>query len=119
MAAKDHLNSNQLRLFMQAKELMEVPTSEWDNNNNYRTMSEDDDLYYGKLEESDGSENNTFYVAKKGEDTLYKSIQKHGVKTPVRLAHSDGLTHIYNGHHRIAAAYDINPEMYVLVQYHN
>lgn len=118
MAAKDHLQGEQLRLFMQARELMDVPTEEWSHE--YRTMNEDDSLYFGKLEESaSGYEHDTYNEAEEGQSSLYDSIKKEGVKSPVTLRYSGGLTVIDNGHHRIAAANDINHEMYIPVRYRN
>lgn len=126
MSASEHLNPNQLCLFMQARELMDVPTPEWgDGNDDYRTMRQDVDLYHGKLEESKhGYEHDTFrnlkYDSKvRGKRNLYESIQREGVKSPVTLSHSGGLTSIDDGHHRIAAANDIDPEMYISVRYRN
>lgn len=42
---------------------------------------------------------------------LYKSISKKGVKEPIVLMPSDesGRAVLLSGHHRVAAAYDIDP----------
>ena len=103
---------------------MDVPTPEWgDGNDDYRTMRQDVDLYHGKLEESKhGYEHDTFRDLKydpkvKGKRNLYESIQREGVKSPVTLRNDKGVTSIDDGHHRIAAANDVDENMYVPVRY--
>jgi len=119
MSASEHLNPDQLRLFMQAKELMNVHTLEatqWGNH--YRTMNDDSSLYLSKVRESvSGYEHDTYNTAKKGQENLYDSIKKEGVKSPVTLSDRAGLLNIENGHHRIAAANAINEDMYIPVRY--
>ena len=52
---------------------------------------------------------------------LYESIKEHGVQSPVRVhdryVDTEGIPTIINGHHRIAAANDINPNMEIPIQY--
>jgi len=54
---------------------------------------------------------------------LYKSIQQHGVKEPVTIVtgthHKTGapIHDLHEGHHRVAAALDINPAMKIPVKY--
>jgi len=116
MSASEHLNPAQLRLFMQAKELMNVHTLE--RGSSFRTMNDDASLYLAKLKESvSGYEHDTYNTAKKGQENLYDSIKKEGVKSPVTLSDTAGLLNIENGHHRIAAANDINEDMYIPVRY--
>lgn len=118
MAASEHLNPNQLRLFMQARELMDMPTREWSRG--YTTMRKDDSLYSQKLEEAtSGYEHDTYSEAEKGQNNLYDSIKKEGVKSPVTLRYSSGVTNIDDGHHRIAAANAIDENMYIPVRYKN
>lgn len=63
---------------------------------------------------------------------LYDSIKKHGVVNPVPLSFTDEMDggkdnplffgksqYIIGGHHRIAAAEDINPNMEIPVVYHS
>jgi hypothetical protein len=50
------------------------------------------------------------------EKPLIKSVAKEGVKTPVNIVeHGRNGSTIWNGHHRIVAAYDVNPNMEVPV----
>ena len=85
-----------------------------------RTMREDLGLYIGKLRETQaGSEHDAFTSKKRGKRSMYQSIKAEGVKSPVLLGYdmkTDQST-IRDGHHRIAAANDIDPEMYVPVRY--
>lgn len=118
MAAKNHLNPRQLKLFMTAGELMEHPAGDFDG----RSMFDEDDGAAGKLYESKiGSKKSTHgYRAESGEETLYKSIKREGVLKPVNLTFAnddDEVPTIDDGHHRVAAAYDINPNMYIPVDY--
>lgn len=121
MAAQDNLNPNQMRLFMQAKELMNTLSGHVaTGSDRYAPMSQAPGLFKSKLHESKvGSAASTMFSKKRGKDSLYQSIQKEGVKTPIRLRmHQETKTEqINDGHHRVAAAYDINPEMYLPVSY--
>ena len=63
--------------------------------------------------------------SKKGKNSLYKSIESEGVKEPIEVRHHLNKSlfipansyEIYNGHHRLAAAAAINPNMLVPVDY--
>jgi uncharacterized protein (DUF1015 family) len=53
-------------------------------------------------------------------NSLYKSIKSKGVQEPVNIEffsrqHDD--TVISDGHHRIAAAHSINPDMIIPIEY--
>jgi hypothetical protein len=119
MAAQDNLNPNQMRLFMQAKELMDTMSGHVaTGSDKYAPMSQAPGLYKSKLHESkEGSAASTLFSKKRGKDSLYQSIQKEGVRTPIRLRMHQGTEQINDGHHRVAAANDINPEMYLPVSY--
>ena len=111
MAASDHLNPNQLRLFMQAKELMDLTSGHTEGiNQDYLPYSQSPGVYRQKLAESK-------VRPKIGQGSLHESIQESGVKVPVRIRTHEGKEQINDGHHRIAAANDIDPEMYLPVEY--
>lgn len=125
MAASDHVHPDQLRLFVQARELMDYPTFEWQSTHP-TTLRLDRNLKYHKLRESKtgheyntqaeiGSKNN------KEKPSLYQSIREKGVQNPISLTFNRKLQQntIDNGHHRIVAANDINPEMYLPVRYNS
>jgi uncharacterized protein (DUF1015 family) len=105
MSASKHLNPKQLKLFMTARELMDMPAG--DDLEEWRPMSQNEDLYHEKLGES-------------MDNSLYKSIKSKGVQEPVNIEffsrqHDD--TVISDGHHRIAAAHSINPDMIIPIEY--
>lgn len=105
MAAKHHLNPKQLKLFMTARELMDMPAG--DDLEEWRPMSQNKDLFYEKLGESMDSD-------------LSESIKKEGVKEPVTLEFFSRKHHdtvISDGHHRIASAFSANPDMIIPIEY--
>lgn len=101
MSAADHVSPYQMKLFMQAKELMNIPAAD----NGFMPMSTDlDGITEHKLAESRGP--------------LYDSIKEEGVLTPVSLVSPSWKNEILmNGHHRVVSAHHINPEMYIPVEY--
>lgn len=127
MPASDHLHPYQMKLFMQAKELADIRAS--DSPFSIHSLSESSSLYKNKLQESkEGTAHDARIKAKPEQQTLHQSIAKDGVRSPVQIAAyredtEDGgegpnwEEFLRNGHHRVAAAYDIDPEMYIPVQY--
>jgi hypothetical protein len=118
MAANEHLNHEQLQMFMPARELMNVPAGDsWPiidmGRNAYpdglkflKTMSEDKGTYEQKLRNA----------PKRG---LPESIKEKGVEDPVSITHIKQFPYklIADGHHRIAVAHSINPNMEIPVQH--
>lgn len=105
MGASDHLNHKQLKLFMTARELMQHPAG--DDLDHWRPMEQNEDLFHEKLGES-------------MDDGLHSSIKKEGVKEPISLefvTKGDNTPVISDGHHRIAAAFSVNPDMIIPVEY--
>jgi hypothetical protein len=105
MSASNHLNPKQLKLFMTARELMEMPAG--DDTEQWSPMAQNEDLYHEKLGESMDAH-------------LHESIKYKGVQEPVNIEffsrqHDD--TVISDGHHRIAAAHSINPDMIIPIEY--
>ena len=124
MSASDHIQPFQMKLFMQAKELMDLPSDDsWNSN----SLSSDHGMTEEKLDEShlpwDDYDNahGLIFEPTLGHDSLYDSIKKTGVQTPVqvRLARGDSAykPFLTNGNHRTVVAHDIDPEMYVPVEY--
>ena len=126
MSASSNLSSQQLAMFMTAKEIKEGVNASFDRGG--RNL---DELWSNKLRESkSGAIRNARYVPtrKRKGNTLYESIQEHGVREPVELMHRKhpiernhpgedippGM-HLAEGHHRVAAAYDIDPNMLIPV----
>ena len=124
MAASDHLHPYQMKLFMQAKDFMNVYAGHTEvGKEGYRLLSESPNLYSQKLQESkSGSAPSTMFPKKRGKDSLYESIKKEGVTSPVSLTvHNQDngpmWEQINDGHHRVVAAHDIDPEMYIPIRY--
>lgn len=106
MAAKRAINPNQLKLFMSARELREHF-----------------DPYWGDFEgdETEPSKVWDRKLSASKETGLYDDIKDIGVRIPVTITgNPDGSgfnPEVMGGHHRIAAAYDINPDMEIPVNY--
>jgi len=104
------LSHHQFRMFIPAHELMSfVPTDINEDDHEDATYSESHGLLRQKRQE------NT--EAPMGQESLNKSVARHGVITPVSIS-ENGEKAILNGHHRIVAAYDANPNMEVPVRHH-
>ena len=119
MAAHEHL-SGQLSMWIPARELMNYTAGHTEGfSNDYLPLSESRSLTWLKLKESKtGSEYYTDAPKKKGKPSLYQSIKKEGVRIPVNLKiRKNNDVQIDDGHHRIVAAHDINPDMEIPVRY--
>lgn len=105
MAAKKHINPNQLKLFMTAQELMDHFEP---NPGDVEDHASPQAMWNTKLAESK-------------ENKLHEDIENIGVRIPVTITDSpqEGSKKpiIRGGHHRLAAAYDINPKMEIPVNY--
>ena len=133
MSSGDRLNYQQLQMFMPAKQLIELPIfepdrdvvelpeDEWEDvegvlhwEGGGYTPEEDDQFWDRKLDESYGN----LY------QSLHDDIKESGqVKVPVKLTIEDTnlgtMKRIRQGHHRVAASVDINPDMEVPIRYVN
>lgn len=119
--AKDHLQGEQLEMFMPAHKLMSMTSGDatFDKKGNRLALGDDDEMHRTKLFESKhGDMRDARSVSNDQRFTLFSSIKKHGVTTPVKVGwtHS-GEHHIWDGNHRIASANHINPETEVPIQY--
>ena len=112
MAASDHLHPEQMRMFMTARELhgmhsidvQQTPESRFGGH--WKSM---DAMWKTKRREN----------AMGGPDRLDKGVAAHGVQWPVELTSGTDVsgTVISDGHHRIQAAYEANPDSYVPVEH--
>lgn len=108
---------------MQAHELMDTQSGDA----NYSTLRENSRTHERKLDESkmnwDDYHNNHYlsWTPDSGDHNLYESIQKKGVQKPVELYLDTNMGYyrpvISDGNHRTAVANDINPNMYLPVEY--
>jgi hypothetical protein len=115
MAAKNHLNPKQLKLFMTARELMDMPAG--DDLEEWRPMSQNPDLLNEKLEESMDP---ISYAKMYDNLNLHDSIKEKGVQNPVNIeffSRENDETVISDGHHRVASAFSINPDMFIPIEY--
>ena len=98
-----NVSYEQLAMYMTPEEVkrnFRVRESEYDEHD--MTFMEEH-LYNRKKEEAKET-NIGGWPRKKGEQSLYSHIQKHGVREPIRV---DAETkEIWDGHHRIASAPD-------------
>ena len=118
MPAQEHL-SGQLSMFVPARELMDYTSGHTEGfSDKYLLLSESPGVIREKLQESkSGSSSLAYKPKKRGQESLYDSIKKEGVKTPISLrVHKNGVQ-INDGHHRVVAANDINPDMEIPVRY--
>ncbi len=124
MSSSDRLNPQQLRMFMPARELIELPFHEPDREMIYHDEGEDEEGY--------AYENDDQFWDRKLEesylhdfDNLAQDIEASGkVTMPVKLTvdkdlfpRSDYGLRIRQGHHRIASAFGIDPDMEVPVRH--
>jgi hypothetical protein len=119
MPSSDHLQYQQLSMFMPAKDLIDPEKTRHMDANGYDSVT---DLFHTKL-----SEAKSHAYSQTIPFTLHQSIEIHGVREPVILSAAPSTSHLLpkpedkelliNGHHRVAAADDINPDMFVPVTY--
>ena len=56
-------------------------------------------------------------------ESLHESIKRHGVLEPITIVHGirpktgEPYSDLQEGHHRVAAAYDINPKMEIPLEH--
>ena len=101
------LNHHQFRMFIPAHELMGFGPLDDPSESEYSEA-------YGLLAQK--RRENKQLMSSKETEPLIKSVAREGVKTPVNIVeHGRNGSTIWNGHHRIVAAYDVNPNMEVPV----
>lgn len=117
--AKEHLYGEQLQMFMPARELMDVHAGDsWPITTGNRGPDPDGLKFLTPM-----SKNNKLYNLKVWggrERDLPESIKEKGVEEPVHVIHIKQFPHkmISNGHHRIATANSIDPNMEIPVVHH-
>lgn len=124
MSAADALHPFQMRLFMQANELMDLPAGDskpLPSGGPNQSLRQDINLQNRKREE------NTlppprWKAPRLADPHLGEDVKAQGVIQPVSLYYRPEYGHtapqIDDGHHRVVAAYDANPESWVPVRYH-
>jgi hypothetical protein len=107
------INPHQFRMFIPAHELMKFGPGDDRSESEYSEA-------YGLLERKRRDNTETrLSVDNQDPEPLIKSVAKKGVHTPVTIMENDNNNEstIWNGHHRIVAAYDVNPNMEVPVEH--
>ena len=110
MSASDSLSANQFPSVMPASDLLRYGVHYYEGTRREKDMDEESaksSIMARKLRESKKS-------------GLHKDIKANGVKEPVIIDHTDsdypeGM--IAQGHHRIASAVNINPNMPIKVEH--
>lgn len=122
MSAADHLER---RLFYSARELAGFLANDSEPKVQEAGTSfvDDSDLFNRRVLEAKDPSYVPYGSSYLNSDTptLYEHIEKHGVQKPVLLhdkyIEKDQTPTIMSGHHRVAVAYSVNPEMFVPVEY--
>ena len=143
MAAHEHLNGEQLSMFLPAKTIMSTigaidaevdkvhePLSQSVMREEWQGYSHSDEankkskvVDIKRIENSirhDFSQFGTDPKTINEGETLVDSIKRSGIKNPISLGKVKNTNKpwvILNGQHRAVAAYDINPDMEVPVEY--
>lgn len=121
MSAGDHVQPQQLAMFMSSKEILATHTSaEVLPVNGGSVQRQTKHLWDRKLAESKMNKHEAY-----GPVSRYDSIKQEGVKTPIDLVHhyeerlmSSGTNKIVEGHHRIASQNDQDPDKLMPVLHH-
>ena len=116
MAAKDHLNNYQYRLFMTGDEIKNLVSDSVDRLHGYQDVDPDTGKTYKVPAETMDE-----MWAGKSNISLREHIRKHGVNRHVTLVtEPDGSFTMGQGHHRVQASSDLAKEgkqVYVPVMY--
>lgn len=116
MAASDALRSEQLAMFIPAKDL--ITASPLPGDRQYTRESRIDSSRPLELETDQQFWDRKLEESKIGWGGLHESIAEHGVQTPVRVIWNEDEPTIGDGHHRTAAAKDVDEDMLVPVMHY-
>lgn len=118
MSASEALHPYQYRMFMQARELMDLPAGD----DGLRQSLNKNKALQNKKREQNQIPAPRYKSVNGINSPLGPDVKKHGVTTPVSLYYRPEYGHtapqLDDGHHRVVAAYDANPDSWVPVQYH-
>ena len=109
----------QLDMFKPAREIVEgMHTGDFENN---LGDSSNFAKHWGWQAKLDEAKTDRFYHTYAGKESLYDSVGRQGIKQPVAIRHWADRPgpQLANGHHRVAAAYDQNPDMLVPVVHYD
>lgn len=103
MSARN-VSSQQLAMFLPAHEIAKMPMLDAHRGEN------NEEVLARKLKSAKEDK----WEPSKG---MYESIKKIGVQQPVDIIHNEKDTMLGEGHHRIASAMDVNPNMLIPVEH--
>ena len=107
LSLQQHLDAGQLPMYMTGSEIKKhYGPSERESHES------DKDLWDRKLKDSQVINKGEFVEDSKS-ISLYDSIKKHGVQTPVEIS---GMG-VWDGHHRVAAAAHGNPKSFIPLEH--
>ena len=110
MSASDHLNYEQLQMFLPARQIVGGVTP-----GDAEPGEDHADVWAYKLDEAQDPD---AYLQSTGpDDTLHESIRQHGVRDKVMITHGADGAFLHDGHHRVASAYDVNPAMEIPIEH--
>lgn len=116
LSLQQQMSRGQLPLFMTGEEIKQHVGS---NTLDKRPNESIDQMWERKKAEAQepGSSIST-RKPEKGAPSLEENMRRHGMNTFVRLMPSDSGSHLLDGHHRVAAASNIDPKMLVPIRWH-
>lgn len=113
MSASDHLQPEQLRMFMTPREIVEGGRFAPSDKQYGESVGR---MWQRKLKESQRPPTSRGHGA-----GLYDSIARSGVQSPVELYHGNPEEHdpdqVWDGHHRLASAYATRPDAHIPVEH--
>ena len=129
MSSSDHLHPQQLQMFMPARKLKGMTPSDFNpqlgHGRHHGTL---EGMWSNKLDTAKMKDYNEELIG----SSLYDSIASEGVKEPVQVtrtaadfgegtirAHLRNQDVLFDGHHRVATAANIDPNMEVPVEHFN
>jgi hypothetical protein len=115
MPRKRRENPKQLRLFMNAEEVMSQYRPNWGDFEEVPDEKSTSDLYEERLETPE--EVWSRKAEKADEQGLTESLRHHGMVVPVSL--DDSRRQVRGGHHRVAAMSKINKHQFFPVMYND
>jgi hypothetical protein len=133
MSAPDNISYDQLQMFMTARQLrtdlrpgdaLDAERYGLSSTEAERRVAEAN-MWRDKIDESNvpGSSESAHHTDHpnfdRSGDSMVESVRRNGVQAPVGIFHGTSYgAMIGDGHHRIAAAFSVNPNMEVPVEHH-
>lgn len=111
------LNRNQFRETMLARDLVNLPSLKAHTEHRFTPYKDIPGSLDFHVEDSKSEVSLLPQEEDLGYDNLYDYIKDKGVLAPVQVERRDGFMRLMDGHHRVAVAHHLNPDMEVPVRY--